>query len=72
MGLFQDTVETICAPLFKKNISSKNNNDILVVESNQPWYNGDCKFKRNVFYNSLSMYRANEHNDVCRESMEQA
>ena len=29
VGLFQDTVETICAPLFKKNISSKNNKDFF-------------------------------------------
>ena len=72
VGLFHDTVETICAPLFKKNISSKNNNDFLVVESNQPWYNEDCKFKRNVFYKSLSVYRANKQNDVCRENMVQA
>ena len=72
VGLFQDTAETICAPLFKKNISSKNNNDSLVVESNQPWFNEDCKFKRNVFYKSLSVYRANKQNDVCRENMVQA
>ena len=56
----------------RKNISSKNNADFLGVESNQTWYNEDCKFKRNVFYNSLSMYRANKHNDVCRENMVQA
>ena len=72
VGLFQYTVETICAPLFKKNISSKNNTDFLVVESNQPWYNEDCKFKRNVFYNSLSIYCANKHNDVCRKNMVEA
>ena len=71
-GLFQDTVKTICAPLFKKNTSSKNNNDFLVVEGNQPWFNEDCKFKRNVFYKSLSVYRANKQNDVCRENMVQA
>ena len=27
LGLFQDTVETICAPLFKKTISVNTNND---------------------------------------------
>ena len=66
VGLFQNTVETICAPLFKKNISSKNINDY------QPWYNEDCKFKRNVSYKSLSVYRANKQNDVCRENTVQA
>ena len=48
LSSFQNTMETVCTPLFKKNIV-KQNNVFSMSESNQPWYNVDCKLKRNVF-----------------------
>ena len=41
LSSFQNTMETVCTPLFKKNIV-KQNNIFLMSESNQPWYNKDC------------------------------
>ena len=48
LSSFQNTMETVCTPLFKKNLV-KQNNVFSMSESNQPWYNEDCKLKRNVF-----------------------
>ena len=71
LSSFQNIVESVCAPFLKKNIGKKNN-DFLNSESNQPWYNEDCKLKRNHFYNCLSNYRSNKHDVNCRENMVQA
>ena len=48
------------------------NNESLHSESNRPWYNDDCKLKRNYFYSCLSNYRTNKQDDICRETMVQA
>ena len=48
------------------------NNESLHSESNRPWYNDDCKLKRNYFYSCLSNYRTNKQDDICRENMVQA
>ena len=47
------------------------NNDFMNFEGNQPWYNEDCKFKRNYFYNCLNNYRFNKQDETCRENMVQ-
>ena len=48
ISMFQNTIESVCAPLFKKDVVSRN--DCSNTESKQPWYNEDCKLKRNVFF----------------------
>ena len=71
LSSFQSTVETVCSPLFKRNLGKKNN-DFFNFDSNQPWYNEDCKLKRNYFYNCLNNYRLNKQDENCRENMVQA
>ena len=71
LSSFQSTVETVCSPLFKRNLGKKNN-DFFNFDSNQPWYNEDCKLKRNYFYNCLNNYRSNKQDENCRENMVQA
>ena len=71
LSSFQSTVETVCSPLFKRNFGKKNN-DFLNFDNNQPWYNEDCKLKRNYFYNCLNNYRSNKQDENCRENMVQA
>ena len=57
---------------FVKKIIVKQNNVCSMSESNQLWYNEDCKLKRNAFYNCLSIYRFNKHDATCGENMVQA
>ena len=48
LSMFQNTIESVCTPLFKKDVVNKN--DCCNIESKQPWYNEECKLKRNVFF----------------------
>ena len=46
---FQEIIEAVCNPLFKKDISKPRvHNCPFVDESYQPWFNGNCKLKREV------------------------
>ena len=70
LSMFQNTIESVCTPLFKKNIVSKN--DCSNIESKQPWYNEECKLKRNVFYNCLNNYRLDKQDATSRGAMVRA
>ena len=51
---FKEIIEEVCNPLFKKDISKPRvQNCPIVDESNQPWFNGNCKQKREVFFSLL-------------------
>ena len=48
---FQETIESVCNPLFKKDISkARVQNFSTFNESNQPWFSENCKQKRDVFF----------------------
>ena len=49
----------VCDPLFKKKV--KSNDSIKNKNTDQPWYDDDCKSKRKYFYKNLNFYR----NDKC-------
>ena len=70
LSMFQNTIESVCTPLFKKNIVSKN--DCSNIESKQPWYNEECKLKRNIFYNCLNNYRLDKQDATSRGAMVRA
>ena len=47
---FQEVMESVCNPLFKKDISkSRLQNCSTLNDSNQPWFSENCKQKREVF-----------------------
>ena len=52
----------VCDPLFKKKV--KSNDSIKSKNTDQPWYDDDCKSKRKDFYKNLNFYR----NDKCEEN----
>ncbi|MCG8044774.1 MAG: reverse transcriptase domain-containing protein, partial [Candidatus Thiodiazotropha endolucinida] len=70
LTLFQNTLESVCTPLFKKTLGK--NNCFSNTESKQPWYNENCKLKRNIFYDCLSKFRLNKEDIKSREAMVQA
>lgn len=54
---FQEMMESVCNPLFKKNIYKLNaRNDLTYNETNQPWFNEKCKQKRILFYRNPYRY----------------
>lgn len=65
---FQKTVDNVCSPLFQKNVVNRNSEN-FISECNHPWYNDDCKLKRNSFYDCLNNYRFNKQDAASRESM---
>ena len=68
---FQEIIEEVCNPLFKKDISKPRvQNCPIVDESNQPWFNGNCKQKREVFFRTLDVYRLNKDDNDYRVNME--
>ena len=70
---FQETIESVCNPLFKKDISkSRVQNYSTFNESNQPWFSEDCKQKRDVFFRNLDVYRLNKDDNECRVNMVKA
>ena len=70
---FQEIIEEVCNPLFKKDISKPRvQNCPIVDESNQPWFNGNCKQKREVFFRTLDVYRLNKEDNDYRVNMVKA
>ena len=70
---FQEIIEEVCNPLFKKDISKPRvQNCPIVDESNQPWFNGNCKQKREVFFRTLDVYRLNKDDNDYRVNMVKA
>ena len=48
---FQEIIDSVCKPLFKKSISKSNVNKCSTFnEINQPWFNENCKQKREFFF----------------------
>ena len=64
---FQEVMESVCNPLFKKDISkSRLQNCSTFNESNQPWFSENCKQKREIFFRNLDVYRFNKGDNECR------
>lgn len=61
-------MESVCAPLFKRNIKP-DLNEYSFNESKQPWFNDECKEKRNLFYTCLDNFRLNKNDSVSQASM---
>lgn len=70
LSSFQNVMESVCTPLFRKNILHRK--DYVINETNQPWYNEECKEKRNRFYVCLDNYRSNKQDNECRVNMVKA
>ena len=62
LDVFYDVLSKVCDPLFKKKV--KSNDSIKSKNTDQPWYDDDCKSKRKDFYKNLNFYR----NDKCEEN----
>ena len=59
---YQETIESVCNPLFKKDISkSRVQNYSTFNESNQRWFSENCKQKRYVFFRNSDVYRLNKY-----------
>ena len=71
LNSFQNLMESVCSPLFKKNIIHGDKMSSF-NEYKQPWYTDECKFYRNVFYRNLDSYRSNKEDQVFRENMVKA
>ena len=53
---FYEIIEDVCDPLFKINIKPDNKNKAKSNQS-QPWFDEECRDKRNEFYKNLNFYR---------------
>lgn len=70
INIFYEIIEDVCDPLFKIDIKPDNKHKAKSYQS-QPWFDDECRGKRNEFYKNLNFYR----NDKCeanRKSMSES
>ena len=65
---FQRVMDSVCAPLFKSNVKQFSD-EYTFNESKQPWFNDECREKRNVFYRCLDIFRSSKHDVNSRKHM---
>ena len=65
---FQRVMDSVCAPLFKRNVKQFSN-EYTFNESKQPWFNDECREKRNVFYRCLDIFRSSKPDVNSRKNM---
>ena len=65
---FQGVMESVCAPLFKRNIKHSTD-EYTLNESKQSWFSDGSREKRSLFYRHLNIYRKNKHDCVLRRNM---
>ena len=63
---FQRVMDSVCAPLFKRNVKHFSD-EYTFNESKQPWFNDECREKRNVFYRCLDIFRSSKHDGNSRK-----